>query len=90
MADAKRRAESVQYSERYKVKGTLECGNRHIYEETLIEIYLMAWNRLLECRDLLMPEWEEKIQGGGFAGEVRGDGFYGDYKGCRADKETGY
>lgn len=27
---------------------------------------------------------------GGFAGEVRGDGFYGDYKGCRADKETGY
>lgn len=47
--------ESVQYSERYKMKGTLECGNRHIYEETLIEIYLMAWNRLLECRDLLMP-----------------------------------
>lgn len=36
---------------------------RHIYEETLIEIYLMAWNRLLECRDMLVQEWEEKMQG---------------------------
>lgn len=52
-----------QCSERYKVKGVLGCGNRHIYEETLIKIYLMAWNRLLECREMLMPEWEEKIQG---------------------------
>lgn len=52
-----------QCSERYKVKGVLGCGNRHIYEETLIEIYLMAWNRLLECRDMLVPEWEEKMQG---------------------------
>ena len=52
-----------QCSERYKVKGVLGCGKRHIYEETLIEIYLMAWNRLLECREMLMLEWEEKIQG---------------------------
>lgn len=26
----------------------------------------------------------------GFAGKVPGDGFYGDYKGCRADKGVGY
>jgi len=52
-----------QCSERYKVKGVLGCGNRHIYEDTLIEIYLMAWNRLLECREMLVPEWEEKMQG---------------------------
>ena len=52
-----------QCSERYKVKGVLGCGNRHIYEDMLIEIYLMAWNRLLEYREMLMPEWEEKIQG---------------------------
>ena len=50
-----------QCSERYKVKGVLGCGNRHIYEETLIEIYLMAWNRLLECRDMLVSDWKEKI-----------------------------
>lgn len=52
-----------QCSERYKVKGVLGCGNRHIYEDTLIEIYLMAWNRLLECREMLVAEWEEKRQG---------------------------
>ena len=52
-----------QCSERYKVKGVLGCGNRHIYEETLFEIYLMAWNRLLECREMLLREWEEKMQG---------------------------
>ena len=28
--------------------------------------------------------------GGGFAGEVSGDGFYGNYEGCRADKGTEY
>lgn len=28
--------------------------------------------------------------GGGFAGKVSGDGFYGDYKGYRANKEAGY
>ena len=52
-----------QCSERYKVKGVLGCGNRHIYEETLIEIYLRAWNRLLECREMLMPEGKEDAGG---------------------------
>lgn len=41
----------------------LGCGIRHIYEETLIKIYLMAWKRLLERREMLVPEWEEKMQG---------------------------
>lgn len=41
----------------------LGCGNRHIYEDALIEIYLMARNRLLGCREMLASEWEEKIQG---------------------------
>lgn len=52
-----------QCSERYKVKGVMGCGNRHIDEETLIQIYLMAWNKLLECRDALVPEWEEAVKG---------------------------
>ncbi len=52
-----------QCSERYKVKGMLGCANRHIDEETLIEIYLRAWNRLLECREMLVPEWERQMQG---------------------------
>ena len=41
-----------QCSERYKVKGVMGCSNRHIDEETVREIYIMAWNRLLECRDM--------------------------------------
>lgn len=52
-----------QCSERYKVKGVLGRGNRHIYEDTLIEIYLMAWNRLLECMEMLVPKWKRKMQG---------------------------
>lgn len=28
--------------------------------------------------------------GRGFVGEISGNGFYGDYKGCRSDKGTGY
>ncbi|WP_331001306.1 zinc ribbon domain-containing protein [Lientehia hominis] len=52
-----------QCSERYKVKGELGCGNRYVYEDTLIEIYLMAWNRLLECRESLVSEWGRKMQG---------------------------
>jgi site-specific DNA recombinase len=52
-----------QCSERYKVKGIMGCANRHIDEDTLVEVYLMAWNRLLECREMLVPEWVKKIQG---------------------------
>ncbi|MDU7031061.1 MULTISPECIES: recombinase family protein [Robinsoniella] len=52
-----------QCSVRYKVKGVMGCTNRHIDEETLIKIYILAWNRLLESREILVPEWEEKIQG---------------------------
>lgn len=32
----------------------------------------------------------EEDAGGGFAREVPGEGFYGDYKRCKADKGTGY
>ena len=64
-----------QCSERYKVKGVLGCGNRHIYEEMLIEIYLMAWNRLLECQEMLMPEWERKMQGEDLLAKFRAKDF---------------
>ncbi|WP_312444751.1 recombinase family protein [Lacrimispora sp.] len=50
-----------QCSERYKVKGVMGCANRHIEEDTIQKIYLIAWNKLLECRDILILEWEEKM-----------------------------
>ena len=62
-------------TERYKVKGVLGCGNLHIYEDTLIAIYLMAWNRLLECREMLVPEWESKMQGDDLLAKFRAMDF---------------
>lgn len=64
-----------QCGERYKVKGVLGCGNRHIYEDTLIEIYLMAWNRLLECKEMLVAEWEKKVQGDDLLAKFRAMDF---------------
>ena len=76
-----------QYSERYKVKGVLGCGNRHIYEEMLIEIYMMAWNRLLECWKMLMPEWERKMQGNDLLAKFRAMDFMEVTKDARTIKE---
>lgn len=64
-----------QCSERYKSKGVLGCNNRHVEESTLINIYLMAWNRLLECREILLSEWEEKIKTGNSLTKFRMLGF---------------
>lgn len=51
-----------QYSERYKVKGVIGCANRHAEEETLIKVYLMAWNALVENREDFMEQWTEHLQ----------------------------
>ena len=51
-----------QCSERYKVKGVMECVNRHVEEETLIKAYLMAWNALVENREDFMEQWTEQLQ----------------------------
>lgn len=51
-----------QYSERYKVKGAIGCANRHVEEETLIKVYLMAWNALVENREDFMEQWTEHLQ----------------------------
>lgn len=64
-----------QCSERYKVKGVMGCSNRHIDEETVREIYMMAWNRLMECRDMLVPEWAEKMQGDDLLAKFRAMDF---------------
>lgn len=51
-----------QCNERCKVKGVLECANRHVEEETLIKAYLMAWNALVENRADFMEQWTEQLQ----------------------------
>ena len=76
-----------QCSERYKVKGVLGCANRHIDEETLVEIYLRAWNRLLECREMLVPEWERKMQGEDLLAKFRAMDFMEIMKNAQPIKE---
>lgn len=51
-----------QCSERYKVKGILGCGNRHVEEETLIKAYLLAWNALVVNRDSFLKRWKKQRQ----------------------------
>ena len=51
-----------QCSERYKVKGVMGCANRYVEEETLIKVYLMAWNALVENRADFMEQWTEQLQ----------------------------
>ena len=47
-----------QCSERYKVKGVLGCGNRHVDESTLEKAYVMAWNAILEKKEYFWQKWE--------------------------------
>lgn len=47
-----------QCSERYRIKGSLGCDNRHVEEETLIKAYLMAWNALVENQESFLERWE--------------------------------
>lgn len=47
-----------QCSERYKVKGVLGCGNRHVDESTLEKAFVMAWNAILENKEYFWQKWE--------------------------------
>lgn len=49
-----------QCGERYKVKGMLGCGNRHVEESTLEKAFVMAWNGILENRDYFWQKWEKQ------------------------------
>lgn len=64
------------------------CSNRHIDEETVREIYMMTWNRLLECRNMLVPEWEEKMQGEDLLARLRAMVFMEITKEARSLKEV--
>lgn len=46
-----------QCSERYKVKGIMGCGNRHVDESTLERAFAMAWNGILENREHFIKKW---------------------------------
>lgn len=53
-----------QCSERYKVKGVLGCGNRHVDESTLEKAFIMAWNGILENKEHFWRKWEAQEKSG--------------------------
>ena len=40
-----------QCSERYRVKGVLGCDNRHIDEDVLMQVFILAWNQLVAGKE---------------------------------------
>jgi len=52
-----------QCSERYKVKGVMGCGNRHVEESTLEKVFVMAWNAVVESREDFMEHWDKQTRG---------------------------
>lgn len=52
-----------QCNARYRVKGVMGCTNRHIDESTLEEIFVKAWNSLMENKEACMQKWERMRKG---------------------------
>lgn len=52
-----------QCSERYKAKGVMGCGNRHVEESTLEKVFVMAWNAVVESREDFMEHWDKQTRG---------------------------
>lgn len=52
-----------QCSERYKEKGVLGCSNRHLDEDTITKVYIIAWNELVRNKEGLKAKWEKIIEG---------------------------
>jgi hypothetical protein len=38
-----------------------DVPNHHVEEETLVKVYLMAWNALVENRENFMERWKEQM-----------------------------
>lgn len=52
-----------QCNARYRVKGVMGCANRHIDESALEEIFVKAWNSLMENKEACMQKWERMRKG---------------------------
>ncbi|QNU66541.1 recombinase family protein [Ruminiclostridium herbifermentans] len=51
-----------QCNNKYKVKGKIGCGNRHINEEVLYQAFVNAFNAIVENKDYFMKKWKEHLQ----------------------------
>jgi hypothetical protein len=47
-----------QCNERYKQKGVQGCINRHLEESTAKEVFVIAWNAIIENAEVLRAKWQ--------------------------------
>ncbi len=50
-----------QCNGKYKVKGKIECRNRHINDGDLYQAFVYAFNAVLESREHFISKWKEQI-----------------------------
>lgn len=50
--------------QRYREKGVKGCESDSVYEKTIHEAFVTAWNTLLAKRDEKMPVWKENMEKG--------------------------
>lgn len=48
---------------KYQEKGKVGCMNSHIYEEKLHEIFIGAFNTLIENKEAFLRKWQAELQG---------------------------
>ncbi|NLG82336.1 MAG: recombinase [Bacilli bacterium] len=48
-----------QCSEKYKVKGVKGCNNKHVDDSVLYEIFMNAYNSVVQNKEELMKKWLE-------------------------------
>jgi len=53
-----------QCKERYRTKGVQGCTNRHVDEKVLQEVFIQAWNSLIENIDEAKKRWERYAEFG--------------------------
>ncbi|QNU66462.1 recombinase family protein [Ruminiclostridium herbifermentans] len=51
-----------QCSNKYKIKGKIGCGNRHINDGILYEAFVNSFNAILKNKDYFMSKWKEHLQ----------------------------
>lgn len=52
-----------QCNARYEVKGVQGCSNRHIEESTIEQIFIIAWNTIIDNIESCKAKWTEQANG---------------------------
>lgn len=52
-----------QCNKRYEVKGVQGCNNRHIEENTVEQVFVIAWNNIIDNIESCKAKWEMQANG---------------------------